>query len=130
METEQIKDLASFKGEEGDWHNREIQSDTVPMFDSGTGRTYIIREFDFAIDPKVAKELREKKIKIDKQQLFNSHWGQIRALLWGDGLVANQDYPPKVIVGRKKYRIFILCEPKFRTIVNDKVNTLQEVFKK
>lgn len=108
-----------------DWYGSSIEtsaSDNTPMVDSGTGRTLILRVFEFAINPK-------EKERPNKQDLFNSHWPQLRIMLWGDGLVANQDVPPKVIVGRRRYRIFILCEPKFRTMVNDKTKTLQELFK-
>lgn len=113
------------------WYGTEIQSDTTQMVDSGTGRPFILRTFEFAKNPKVQMELRDKKIpQPTKQQLFNTHWPQIRTLLWGDGLVANEEVEPRVVIGKKKYRIFILCEPKFGTIVNDKMKTLQEVFNK
>lgn len=119
--------------DEGTWHGREVSTSAdegVQMVDSGVGKPYILRTFEFAIDPMVNEKMKKEKQVVDKQMLFNSHWPQIRILLWGDGLVANEDVPPRIVVGKKSYRIFVLCEPKFRTMVADKPQTLQEVFKK
>lgn len=117
-------------GKQEEWHKQVAETDNVPMVDSGEGKPYILRTFEFSINPVVAADMKAKKIKIDKQQLFQSHWPQIRTMLWGDGLVANEDVPPRIQVGKVNYRIFVLCEPKFGVIVNDKINTLQEMFKK
>lgn len=119
---------------EHDWYGATLETPGTQMVDSGTGKPYILRTFEFAINPKVAKEMRDKKQTMDKQQLFNSHWPQIRLMLMSDGLVANEDVPPRVVVGKKrgkgKYRIFVLCEPKAGVAVVDKVATLQDLFKK
>lgn len=120
------------KGTEGTWHGREIQTDTAdstPMVDGGTGKPYILRQFEFAINPQVNKELKDKKIKVSRQELFNTHWPQIRTSLWSDGLVASTDVEPRVLVGKKAYKIILLCEPKLRTMVAERPTTLQQVFK-
>lgn len=114
------------------WYGQSLETDKTEMVEPGTGKPYILRIFDFAINPSIYKELKEKKVKPTKQDLFNYHWPHLRTLLWADGLVANEDCPPRVEVSRggKKYRIFLLCEPKFRNIVVDKMQTLQEILKK
>ena len=65
-----------------------------------------------------------------KQELFNMHWRQIRVMLWGDGLVPNEDAEPRIVIDKDKYRIFILCQPRLNTFVADKLKTLQDIFKK
>lgn len=115
-----------------DWYGQQVQTgaeDGVQMVDSGTGKPHILRSFEYAIDPVVNQKMIKDKIPVDKQMIFNSHWPQIRVMLWGDGLVANEDITPRVVMGPKSYRIFVLCEPKLRTMVADKPKTLQEVFK-
>lgn len=121
------------EGTEGKWHGRAAETaaeDSVPMIDAGTGKHHILRSFEFAINPETDKLLKDKKIKANPQEIFNSHWPQIKTMIWGDGLIANEDIAPKVILGRGTYKIFILCEPKLRTIVADKAKTLQEIFAK
>ena len=118
-----MSDTIKVQGKEGDWHAQTLKSDGVPMVDAGIGRPLILRVFEFSIKP------GQKEVPL-KQDIFNSHWAQIRALIWSDGLVASTDVNPRVIIGKKRYRIFILCEPKFRTVIIDKPTTLQDIFKK
>src|SRR3990167_3407185 len=68
-------------GKEG-WYGFETQTKpSDPMIDPGTGKPYVLRTFEFAKNPAF------KAKTITKQELFNLHWRQIQALLWGDGLV-------------------------------------------
>lgn len=111
-----------------EWYGASLQTEGTPMVDSGTGRALILRVFDFAFKPGLEQ-------KPSKQQLFNAHWSHIKTLIWSDGLVANTDVDPRVVIGKKRYRIFILCEPRLnknhiREAVVDRPTTLQEVFKK
>ena len=117
-------------GKQIKWYPQQVSTDGVPMVDAGIGRPLILRTFEFSINPVTEAKLKEKNITVTKQDLFNQHWPQIRALIWSDGLVANQEVDPRVIVGKTRYRIFILCEPKFRNLVADRPTTLQDVFKK
>lgn len=110
------------KGQHQGWHGTEILSDATPMVDTGTGKALILRTFEFAVKPGM--------IVPSKQDLFNSHWGYIKSLIWSDGLVANTDVDPRVVIGKKRYRIFILCEPKFRTMIVERPTTLQDIFKR
>jgi hypothetical protein len=115
-----------------EWQPYQAQTDGVPMVDSGTGQPFILKTYEYLINPKRVKELEEKGVKMTNQDLFNMHWPHIRSDIWSSGLVAIQDekFPPRVVVGKRLYRIFVLCEPKFRRIVHDTPKTLQEIFKK
>ncbi len=111
------------------WGGAKIQTDGVPMVDAGVGKPLILRTFEFAINQSKVQELKEKGIVVTQQEIFNTHWPQIRKIIWSDGLVASTDVDPRIVIGKKRYRIFILCEPKFRTLIAEKPKTLQEVFK-
>ena len=112
------------------WDAFKVATDGVPMVNDGSGKPLILRVFEYGIDPVKVKEIAEKKIVVNQQQIFNQHWAQIKSLIWSDGLVASTDVPPRVVMGKTRYRIFILCEPKFRVMVADRPKTLQEVFDK
>lgn len=112
------------------WDAFKIATDGVPMVDSGTGKALVLRTFEFKFNPLKLKEYAKKGVYPTKQGLFNAHWPQIRTIIWGDGFVANTDVAPRVIIGKTQYRIFLLCEPKFRVIIGETPKTLQQVFKK
>lgn len=104
------------------WYGTSLETEATPMIDSASGRPLILRTFEFAMKPNVRVPT--------KQELFNLHWQQIRTMIRFDGLVANEDVEPRVVIGKKRYRIFILCEPKFRQTVIERPKTLQDIFKK
>ena len=106
-----------------EWYGQSVEAKSDPLIDSGTGKPYIIRQFDFSFKPGL-------KQKPTKQQLFNQHWPQLRALIWGDGLVASTDVDPRVLVNRRTYKIILLCEPQFGQTVIDRPTTLQDVLRK
>ena len=124
-----IENKFELEGGDNKWYGQDIKAESDPIIDPGTGKSVVLRVFEFGVNPKTARELREKKIKLSKQDLFNAHWPQIRALIWGDGMVANQDVDPRVIVGRKSYRIFVLCEPRMGVMVNDKHRNAKDILK-
>lgn len=116
------------------WYGQSLQTDGTPMVDDGTGRALILRTFEFAFNPLVIKQLKEKKVSVTKQDLFNYHWPHIKSLIWSDGLIANTDVDPRVVLGKKRYRIFVLCEPKtnkngIKETVIDRATDLQTIFK-
>lgn len=111
------------------WDAFKITTDGVPMVDTGTGKPLILRTFEFKIPYAQQLEIKDKGIILDRQQLFNFQWPRIRTMIWGDGLVASTDVDPRVIIGKSMYRIFILCEPKFRVMIPDRPTDLQTVFK-
>lgn len=132
--SEQKSDLVKITGgKDKDWYGQQVgvNSDT-PLMDLGKGQEYIVREFLFSFNPETIRKIQEKKIPAPThQELFNSNWNQIRVMLWSDGLLAVQEneYPPKIVVGKKKYKIILVCKPRLGTVVADKVNTLQDVLK-
>jgi len=87
-----------------DWYGQQLVSDDVPLVDAGEGRDIVLREFRFAMLPNA--------IIPTKQMLFNAHWAYIRDKLWADGLEANEDHAPRVVIGKYAYRIFIVCQLK------------------
>lgn len=114
------------KGRDGTWHGQElsVESDPIDPNDAEWGtKKVIIRWFKFSFNP-------ELKIKPTEQELFNAHAPQIRLELWKDGLIANEDDGPKVIIAKnwKKdgYQIFITTVPKPLTYFDkpEKLTTL------
>ncbi len=107
-----------------DWYGQQIVSDDVPLIDPGEGRAIILRDFRFQFKPEA--------IIPSKQLLFNTAWPRIKEILWADGLEANEDHPPRVVVGKFAYRIFILCEVrggKFREgRMKDKAKDIKQIF--
>lgn len=87
-----------------DWYGQQLVSDDVPIVDAGEGRDIVLREFRFVMMPNA--------IIPTKQMLFNAHWPYIRDRIWADGLEANEDHPPRVVIGKYAYRIFIVCQLK------------------
>lgn len=116
--------LEELKNKDTGWHGATIETPTTPMVDSGTGRPLVLRPFRFA-----KKEDVWAKMTPSNQELFNFHWPQMKAMIWGDGLVANTDVAPRVVIQKKAYTIFVLCEPRFRQMMIDKPRTLQEILK-
>lgn len=117
--------LGKIDGKTDEWYGATLETPGTPMVDSGSGRPLILRIFEFAVKPQPSGTPSATK-----QQLFNLHWRQIRDMIWADGLVANTDVGPRVVVGKKRYRIFVLCEPKFRTMIAERPSSLQDIFKK
>lgn len=131
--SEHKSDLIELDTGKTKWNAQQVgvNSDT-PLMDLGTGQDYIVRQFLFSFNPDMINKIREKKIPAPThQELFNSNWPQMRVELWKDGLLAVQEneYPPKIVVGKKKYKIIVTCQPRRGVIVNDKVNSLQDILK-
>ena len=110
------------------WYGSTLETEGVPMIDKGIGTAYDLKVFEYAMKP-----LAEGVAYPTKQQLFDIHWPEIRLRIWSDGLVANTEVPPRVSIGKRRYRIFILCEAKTNKhgikIELSKTKTLQEIFK-
>ena len=102
------------------WYADSVEAKSTPLIDPGVGKPMFIRQFEFAFKPGLPS-------KPTKQELFNQHWPQIRTILWGDGLVANEDVDPRVLIGKKDYKIILLCEPKFGVLVADKPHNLTQL---
>lgn len=63
-----------------------------------------------------------------RQGLFNAHAKQIEIMLWGDGLVFDTDYEPRLVVGKKKYKIVVVCKVRQGVGLGrgNKLNTITE----
>ena len=115
--------------EGSEWTDQDlaVKADT-PLVDAGTGKKMIIRLFDFKFDP--SKKDAIKIAKLNKQGFFNSHAKYIKDFLWKDGLrvVDNQD--PKLIFKGNGYRIAVVCQASSGVFIDQKGQTLQDIFKK
>jgi len=111
-------------GNRNDWYGTTIETEGKPLLDSASGRPMSLEIFEFAMIPNAKVPT--------KQELFNSHWPHMKALIWSKGLVANEDINPRVVIGKKRYRIFILCEPRFNKhgikTISGKPKALQDIF--
>lgn len=109
-----------------DWYGQQLVSDDVPLIDPGEGKAIILRDFRFAMVPNA--------IIPTPQMLFNAHWPYIKERLWADGLEVNEDHPPRVVIGKFAYRIFIVCEVRGGKAregrMKDKAKNLNEIFDK
>lgn len=100
----------------------DLHAENAPLVDPATGKTVLIRAFNFQINPEL------KDFDIDKQELFNHHARQIQTLLWADGLQPMSDIPPRVIINIEKsvYNIFVACESRLSTVFADKPRALTQ----
>ena len=110
-----------------DWHGSSVETESVPMVDDQKGEKFVLRHFEFKINPEIIGRA------LDKQELFNAHWKQIKTMLWSDGLVAVDEVAPRVVLETELYRIFITCRPRLglgvMTTINEKPTNLQDIFK-
>lgn len=109
-----------------DWYAQQLVSNDVPLIDPGEGKAIILRDFRFGMLPNAFVPTN--------QMIFNAHWPYIKERLWADGLEANETYPPRVVIGKLAYRIFILCEIKGGKAregrMKDKAKNISEVLTK
>ncbi len=109
-----------------DWYAQQLVSDNVPLIDPSEGRPIILKDFIFVMRPNFLIPT--------KQMLFNSHWDYMRKVLWSEGLEANEDHPPRVVVGKNIYHIFIVCEVRGGKArvgrMKDKAKNISEVLTK
>src|SRR3990167_4381900 len=83
-------------------YGSQLETDGVPLIDPGGGPVNVIRVFTFAMNP-------TKKDYSNKQALFSAHAKQIETILWGDGLRPLDSVPPRVIIKKGCYQIFVPC---------------------
>jgi len=113
-------------GQKEKWIGQEVEVQSDPLVDSGTGKPVILRFFEFKADP-----LAFKRDNPSNQQLFNSHAEQIKHFLWRDGLMPLEIMEPRIIRSKKKdgYRIMITCEPRPGVVLAEETQTLQQITK-
>lgn len=109
---------------EGRWEGQEIEVKSDPIIDPGTGKTVVLRVFEYSIDPSMPVKVRPTN-----QDLFNSHAMQIKHFLWKDGLRPfdeGQGLEPKVQFSKRerKYRIIVPCEARFGQSFHERAQLL------
>lgn len=105
------------------WTGAEVEVKSDPLIDTGTGKPYILRTFEFSKNP-------DPRVKLPrKQEIFNSHLKQIKDFLWKDGLKALEDIAPRVLISKDKkwYRICVVAEPRLGVSLADNTRTLQQL---
>lgn len=107
------------------WYGHDINAQSAPLIDPGTGQTLTIRVFEFGVNP------AWKGTVPSKQAVFNMHWKQLKTILWGDGLVAIQEkeFEPKIEFRGDRYYIFLTCQPRNNTFFANKAKPLHEYLK-
>ena len=127
--------IKEYKGEEkkgksleGLWTEQELAVKAGnPLVDAGTGKSLIIRVFDFKFEPKT-KQADIQRAKNNKQEFFNMHAKYIKNFLWKDGLAIREDHDPKLLFTKIGYKIAVLCEAKLGVNIFAKPTTLQNIF--
>lgn len=113
---------------EGEWlaQTLETESQTHLEDDEGTGDAAIIRMFEFKVNPESFKQFTPTE-----QELFNSHYKGIEAILWRDGMSVLPEVNPRVTFSKnkKKYRIFIGAKPAKGHLLMEKPKTLSQIAK-
>lgn len=105
----------------------EVHSDIHLEDDEGSGKTIVIRSFDFKANPEAFRQHTPSK-----QELFSAHAKQIEILLWEDGLEVMPDVNPQVILSKRRtgYRIVVGAEPRRGQIITrrdqDRIQTLSQ----
>lgn len=102
----------------------EVQSDTKLEADQGEGDPYILRTFNFALDPVLMKERKP-----NPQELFNAFSRGIEAMLWGDGLTVVSELEPRLIFTKKKTHVLIMvwAKPRMGQSILENPKTLTEI---
>lgn len=115
-----------------DWNKEQIDVDPTRVQQDVKDDPRIIREFIFAFNPATVKLINEHKMEtISRQGLFNSHAKQIEIMLWGDGLVFDTEFEPRLVIGKKKYKIVIVCKARKGVLLGrgDDPKSLSEALK-
>ena len=83
-----------------------------------------MRTFEFGANPKVFKLKNPTK-----QEVFNDHLKGMEAMLWGDGLKPMTEVEPRLVFSKnkKKYRIFVACQPLMGQVVLERPQTLSQI---
>lgn len=94
-----------------DWGREQIEVAPERLRKEELDDPRIIREFMFSFNPETVSKIRQKQIEAPTRQgLFNAHLKQIEIMLWGDGLVFDTEFQPRIVIGKKKYKIVIVCK--------------------
>lgn len=102
----------------------EVASQTQLADDTGSGKTAVIRMFEFKANPEAFK-----LHKPTKQELLLSHQKFIENQLWTDGFHLMHDAKPRVSISKnkRKYAIFVGAEPRSGMTVLERPKTLTQI---
>lgn len=117
--------FTGFKGKEK-WEGANIQAESTPLIDPGTGEPIIIRTFMFKFNPEWIKKNKGVK-NVNKQELFNNHWKFLQLELWKDGLTPNEGVEPKMTFKKGHYFIQLTCRARLGVMVADSPETLNKI---
>lgn len=108
------------------WEGQELEVKSDLLVDNLNSGAVILRSFYFKANPEAMKRDRPTK-----QRIFDTHWPQLRVMLYSDGLEAFEGIEPKIIIPKKRdeYKIFIACIPRKGVVLDQKPLTLQEIMK-
>ena len=121
-----------FVTQEGDWRGQtvEVKADTKLEADTGVGEAIIWRFYEFAANPQVFHDYEKANGRMPfAQEIFQSHAKGILALLWQDGLRPAEEFPPRLIISKKKdrYLIHVAARPQLGQTILEKTKTLTEI---
>lgn len=114
-------------GTEHKWEGQDIEVQSDPLIDDGSGKKVILRFFHYGLNPDMLKYQKPTD-----QDIFNSHAQQIKVTLWADGLVPYERVTPQVIWSKKSksnYAVMVACEAKAGVAVIESAQTLQDLIK-
>jgi hypothetical protein len=104
-----------------EWEGQDIQTDSVPMINDGSGKAVIVRVFDFMLPP-----LKDEEIPSD-EELIRIHKTKLTAFLWRDELVPVQKFKCVLSNDKKSFKIFITCQAKAGSVILGTPELLQNV---
>lgn len=121
------------KSKSGDWSKATVEANSDPITEDYGGDPRVIRQFWFSFNPETIAKIKKKELKVPShQELFNAHAKQMEIGIWGDGLVFDTDFPPRIVVNKKGYKIIVVCKLRQGVMVgqDNKILKLTELLKK
>lgn len=100
----------------------EAQSQTSLEQDHGSGIPVIIRCFTYGINPVAFKDHTPTK-----QELFDNHKRGLEMHLWRDGMIYYDQVPPRIVMGKTQYQIFVAALPAGNNVLLERPQTLSEI---
>lgn len=113
----------NFATQDGSWQGREAEVHSDPLIDKGQGKPIVIRPFVFS------KSDAFNELNPSKQELFDSHKHQMQVFLWKDGLEPIEFIPPRVVVSKDTYTIYVTAQAKVGVPILETPINLQDLTK-
>lgn len=116
--TEHVKDAPV---ETLNWEGQEVQTNTVPLVNDGSGKSIILRVFDFTLPPLKPEEIPTS------EELIRIHKTALTGFLWRDELVPVQDFKLVMNKDMLHFKIFATCQAKAGSVILDRPELLQDI---